>query len=80
MLDIHNATMQVLEEIGIDFLHDKAVSVLRKAGCKVDENGLLVRIDQALVREKVPLALSQFTMIPRNPDRQVTGRQVCNRQ
>ncbi len=69
---IHNAAMRILEEIGIDFLHDDAIAELRKAGCEIDANGITVRMDRAFVVEKVRLAPSQFTMTPRNPDRQVT--------
>ena len=72
VLAIHNAAMQILEEIGIDFLHDEAVSELRKARCEVDDNGRTVRMDRTLVMEKIALAPNQFTMVPRNPDRQVT--------
>jgi Trimethylamine:corrinoid methyltransferase len=35
---VHDATMQVLEEIGIEFLNEEAKKVLSDAGCKVDMN------------------------------------------
>ncbi|MEM7747947.1 MAG: trimethylamine methyltransferase family protein, partial [Pseudomonadota bacterium] len=69
---IHNAAMRILEEIGIDFLHDDAIAELRTAGCEIDANGITVRMDRAFVMEKVRLAPDQFTMTPRNPDREVS--------
>ena len=72
---IHDTAMRVLEEIGIEFLNLEAVNILREAGCDIsNETGesALVKMDPALVMEKVALAPSQFTLTPRNPDRQIT--------
>lgn len=67
---VHAATMRVLEEIGIEFLHPDAVTLLRKAGCTVrDEN---VRMGRDMVMEMVAQAPSSFTLTPRNPERQIT--------
>ena len=33
---VHNAAMRILEEIGIDFLHEGACAELKKAGATVD--------------------------------------------
>lgn len=67
---IHTATMQVLEEIGIEFLNPKAVAYLKAAGCTV--RGENVRMDRAFVTEMVAKAPKRFTVTPRNPDRQLT--------
>ncbi|WP_299133475.1 trimethylamine methyltransferase family protein [uncultured Amaricoccus sp.] len=67
---IHDAAMRVLEEIGIEFLNAEARDYLRAGGCEV--TGETVRMDRALVMEKVALAPRQFDIIPRNPARRVT--------
>ena len=40
---VHDATMQVLEEIGIEFLNEEAKKVLSDAGCKVDRTQTMSR-------------------------------------
>ena len=67
---IHNGAMQILEEIGIEFLNPEAVEILKSAGCDVD--GENVRMGRELVMEHIAKAPSQFTLMPRNPERQIT--------
>ncbi|MEO0329006.1 MAG: trimethylamine methyltransferase family protein [Pseudomonadota bacterium] len=72
---LHNAAMRILEEIGIEFLNPEAVNILRKAGCDISNEGsesALVKMDRAFVMEKIALAPPQFTITPRNKDRQIT--------
>jgi trimethylamine--corrinoid protein Co-methyltransferase len=65
---MHNATMRILEEIGIEFLNHEALDILRKTtGCTID--GENVRMDRDFVMEMVGKAPSSFTITPRNPDR-----------
>ncbi len=67
---VHDAAMRVLEEIGVDFLHDEAREILRAAGCRVE--GLRVRMGRDFVMEMVRRAPAQFDITPRNPERRVT--------
>ena len=69
---IDNGAMRILEEIGIDFLHEEAKAHLKAAGADVDPDSNRVRMDRALVREMVAKCPSTFTLTPRNPARQVT--------
>ena len=74
---IHDAAMRILEEIGIEFLNEEAIDILRGAGCIVD--GENVRMGRDFVMEMVARAPSQFDITPRNPDRAITiggGRMV----
>jgi trimethylamine--corrinoid protein Co-methyltransferase len=66
---IHDTSMQVLEDIGIVFLNEEALDILAKAGCDVDFANQNVRMDRALVMEMVHRAPAQFTITPRNADR-----------
>ncbi|OWU73116.1 trimethylamine methyltransferase family protein [Phaeobacter sp. 22II1-1F12B] len=66
---IHEGAMRILEEIGVAFLNEEALEILREAGCSVD--GDVVRMDRKFVMEMVGKAPSQFTITPRNPDREI---------
>ncbi|MDF1854852.1 trimethylamine methyltransferase family protein [Pseudooceanicola sp.] len=67
---IHNGAMTILEEIGIAFLNPEALEILRLAGCKTD--GDIVFMDRDFVMEWVAKAPAQFTITPRNRERQIT--------
>jgi trimethylamine--corrinoid protein Co-methyltransferase len=73
---IHNGAMRILEEIGIDFLNEEALDLFKEIGVKV--NGSNVRMDREWVMEMVAKAPSEFTITPRNLDRQITigGRNI----
>ena len=75
---IDDAAMRILEEIGIDFLHDGACDLLRAAGCAVA--GQRVRMGRDFVREMTAKAPAEFTITPRNPERriEVGGRRQYN--
>lgn len=66
---IHRGAMKILRDIGIEFLNPEAVGYLTKAGCKV--TGTNVRMDEDFVMEMIGKAPEQFTITPRNPEREV---------
>lgn len=66
---IHDGAMRILEEIGIEFLNDEALAILKQAGCIV--KGTNVRMGRNFVMEMIAKAPSQFTITPRNPDREL---------
>ena len=68
---IHNAAMRILEEIGIDFLHEGAREKLRQAGADVRDGEERVRMGRDMVMDLVAKAPSEFTITPRNPARKV---------
>ncbi|MGI9404754.1 MAG: trimethylamine methyltransferase family protein, partial [Hyphomicrobiaceae bacterium] len=68
---IHNAAMEILEDIGIWFLHEDAKKMLKEAGADVDPDSDRVRFDRAMVMEHVARAPEKFVLTPRNPDRAV---------
>ena len=61
--------MRILEDIGIEFLNPEACEILRQAGCTV--TGENVRMGRDFVMEMVAKAPSQWTLTPRNPDREL---------
>ena len=67
---IHDGAMRILEEIGIEFLNDEALAILKQAGCTIrDQN---VRMGRDFVMEMVAKAPSHFTVTPRNPGHAIT--------
>ena len=64
--------MQVLEEIGMNFLLPEAREILRQAGAEVDGEGPRVRFDRALVEEAVARAPSLVRTRARNPENDLT--------
>lgn len=72
---VHNAAMRVLEEIGIEFLNLEAAEILQAHGAKlsnITKESALVKMDRAMVMEKLKTVPSQFTLTPRNLDRKIT--------
>ena len=67
---IHEGAMQILEEIGIEFLNEEGLEIYREAGARID--GTKVRVGRDFIMEMVAKAPSEFTITPRNPDRQLT--------
>src|SRR5216683_853169 len=64
---IHGQAMNILEEIGIDFLHDRAREVFSKAGMKVED--MRVRFDRDFILETVAKTPTTFELQARNPAR-----------
>jgi trimethylamine--corrinoid protein Co-methyltransferase len=69
---IHLGAMRVLEEVGIEFLNDEALGVLKAAGCDVRDGETNVRMDRALVAEYLQSVPPRFTITPRNAEREIT--------
>lgn len=62
---IHTASLRILSEIGIDFLHPEAHSILAEGGAQID--GERVRFDPELVMESIATVPPSFTLHARNP-------------
>ena len=61
---IHEASMDVIEEVGVEFRCEDAIAMWRAAGASVD--GVRVRIDRELLMELVGTAPSSYTMVARD--------------
>ncbi len=69
---IHDTSMQILEEIGMDFLHPEAREILGRAGAEVEPGSERVRFDRGLIEEAVGHAPAEFTLHARNPAHDLT--------
>ena len=68
---IHQTSLQILAEIGIDFLNPTAREMLAKAGARVDPDSPRVRFDADFIAETISTAPSEFTIHARNPERNI---------
>ena len=66
---IHTATLDILENIGIDFFDAEALAILEKAGAKVDHKSQHVWLDRGMVLEHLAHVPEKFTLQARNPAR-----------
>ncbi|MEM7126936.1 MAG: trimethylamine methyltransferase family protein [Chloroflexota bacterium] len=64
---IHDASMWILENVGMAFMDPQALDIWERAGAKVDHKDQRVWIDQGLVMEQVDHAPDHFTWHARNP-------------
>ncbi len=69
---IHEASMRILEEIGIAFMDAEALDMWEQAGAKVDRDKEHVWFDRDLILELVAKAPSHFTWRARNPAHNLT--------
>jgi trimethylamine--corrinoid protein Co-methyltransferase len=75
---LHEASMQILEQTGIMFMDAEALDLWEKAGARVDHGRQHVWIDRGLLLELVAKAPAQFIWRARNPahDRIIGGNYV----
>jgi trimethylamine--corrinoid protein Co-methyltransferase len=64
---LHEASMRILEDIGLDFLDAEALDLWEKAGAKVDHARQHVWLDRGLILDLVAKAPASFTWRARNP-------------
>ena len=64
---IHNASLTVLEEIGMDILDADARAIFKQAGADIRANEHRVRLPRDLVLSTIKTAPSTFTLHARNP-------------
>ncbi len=70
LLRIHDASMRILEEVGIEFRDDESVAMWKASGAKTD--GYRVYIDREQLMSLISTAPSEYTMVSRNPERSVS--------
>ena len=75
--EIHRASLEILETIGVRVSHEEAVQLLRDAGCRVKENNI-IHIPNWLVEECIRSAPSRITMYNRKGEEamRLEGRNI----
>jgi trimethylamine--corrinoid protein Co-methyltransferase len=75
---IHETSLRILEQLGIELMSPQGRALLRAAGAQVDEASGNVRLDRAMVAAALAGTPSTFVLTPRNPARRITlgGRHI----
>ena len=68
---IHDNSMAIIRDHGIKVLSSSLRQHLKKMGCLVDDDSMVVRADEDFVMTHIASAPKQFTLTPRNPDKQI---------
>ncbi len=69
---LHEASLRILEEIGLLMMDAEALSLWQAAGAQVDHRSQNVRLDRGLVLELIAKAPRTFTWRARDPAKSVT--------
>ena len=75
---VHQASLQLLEEYGIEVMSADVRARFRAAGADVDEASMIVRADRGLILAAIASAPPVFRLTPTNPQRALTvgGRHI----
>ena len=68
---IHDASLRILEEMGIEVMSARAIELFAAAGAKVDRGTQTVFIDRGLVAQALASTQASFMLTPRNRDHSV---------
>ncbi|MDC1449237.1 trimethylamine methyltransferase family protein [Candidatus Thioglobus sp.] len=77
---IHEASLKVLCDTGIDIQSPRAVEILKQGGASVASDGRRVRFEPGFIMEKIATTPSEFTLYGRNKERHVHvgGQSIIN--
>ncbi|KKM12136.1 hypothetical protein SY88_05280 [Clostridiales bacterium PH28_bin88] len=67
IIKIHEAALEVMEEVGVHFPSDKALNVLEEAGCTVDRSTRVAKLPARLVMQYMRKAPSRYVLAGRDP-------------
>jgi len=75
---IDDHAMLILQEIGVDFLHPRALDIFRRAGLKIEDQR--VRFERAFIEEQISKVPASFQVQARNPKNTVVigGNHMVN--
>jgi len=66
--DIHEASLEVLEEVGVRVEYRPALKLMTDYGCNVDFDKKIVKIPEYTVRKALQSVPSRFTLFGRKPE------------
>lgn len=76
---IHVASMQILEDLGLEILSEKALALYEQDGARVDWDLQRVYLDRAQVMRRIATVPSEFRLYAPNPERnRLVGRNAIN--
>ncbi|QEE44637.1 trimethylamine methyltransferase family protein [Rhizobium sp. WL3] len=69
--EMHEASLTILEEIGMDIMLPEARAIMKAHGADVTDGSDRVRFDRNLIMDMIASAPREFQMFARNPERNV---------
>ncbi len=76
---IHDASMRILEEIGLEILSESALALYEQDGARVDWDAQRVYLDRDQVMRRIASVPAEFTLHAPNPERnRLIGRNAIN--
>ena len=67
MKDLHDTTMEVLQEVGIKVQHTEALELMKANGCQVDFDEQIAKIPEDVLMKYIKMAPTKFTLYGRDP-------------
>lgn len=68
---VHEASLTILERIGMEFMDGESRSIAREHGAEVDESNHRVRFPREVIERSIATVPSEFTLHSRNPEHSV---------
>jgi len=68
LYDIHLATLEILEEVGVRVEYPPALELMADCGCRVDFSGRIVQIPEHVLKKALSTAPSFFTLYGKTPE------------
>ena len=76
---IHDASMRILEDIGLEILNEEALALYQQDGARVDWDLQRVYLDRDKVMARIATVPAEFTLHAPNPERnRLIGRNAIN--
>lgn len=69
---IHDTSIRVLSDAGIRVMSPRAADLFAAAGAIVDRDTMTIRIDESIVNKALETVPSEFSMVARNPQKQIS--------
>ena len=64
---IHEATLEIMEDVGIRFPSEKALAILERNGCEVDRGAQIAKLPRMIVMDAVAQAPKEYVLAGRDP-------------
>ena len=68
LVKIHEASMEILQQVGMEVHNETARELYARHGCEVDSETLRVRSPPKVIKEAIDSIPPTFTFYARNPD------------
>ncbi|MCD6472249.1 trimethylamine methyltransferase family protein, partial [Candidatus Aerophobetes bacterium] len=63
---IHEASLEIMEEVGVRFPSEKVLDILEGAGAKVDRKSMVAKLPATLVMDAISKAPANYTLAARD--------------